>query len=164
VQVSSSKPVPEKFKKSFIISSIMKNESNQLFSEILQIPIMIFCLLLLSCDQGPREGTREAQALRGKAIFAEQCSPCHGMDDQKPTRLDLEKPAADLTRIMERRRKGVFPVEDIARIIDGRLEVKSHGPREMPVWGEIYDSLGMTKDEIRGRKGELVAYLMSIQQ
>lgn len=125
---------------------------------------LVMFMYLIGCDQGPREGTREAQALRGKAIFAEQCSPCHGMDDKEPTRTDLEKPAPDLRLIMERRRKGQFPIEDIARIIDGRAIVKSHGPREMPVWGEVYDSLGMDKDEIRGRKGELVAYLMSIQQ
>lgn len=142
----------------------MKNKVNWLTSKFLRLSLLISAVLILSCDQGPKEGTRQAQALRGKAIFAEQCSPCHGMDDQKPSRTDLEKPAADLTRIMERRRKGEFPIEDIARMIDGRTLVKSHGPREMPVWGEIYDSLGMTKDEIRGRKGELVAYLMSIQQ
>lgn len=142
----------------------MKNKRNRLTSNFLRLSLLISTVLLLSCVQGPKEGTRDAQALRGKAIFAEQCSPCHGMDDQKPTRSDLQKPAADLSKIMERRRKGEFPIEDIARIIDGRILVKSHGPREMPVWGEVYDSLGMTKDEIRGRKGELVAYLMSIQQ
>ncbi len=119
---------------------------------------------LISCNQGARDGTRYAQAERGKAIFAEQCMPCHGMDDQLPTKTDLETKPPDLTLIMDRRKKAEFPVAEIARIIDGRLLVKAHGPREMPVWGEVYDSLGMDQDEIRGRKGELVAYLMSIQE
>ncbi|NND35488.1 MAG: cytochrome c [Saprospiraceae bacterium] len=139
-------------------------KTNHKLQSLWKMAFLIMFMSFIGCDQGPREGTREAQALRGKAIFAEQCSPCHGMDDQKPTRTDLEKPALDLRLIMDRRKKGEFPIEDIARIIDGRAAVKSHGPREMPVWGEVYDSLGMDKDEIRGRKGELVAYLMSIQQ
>ena len=124
----------------------------------------VFLLIQWGCNQGPREGTREAQALRGKATFEEQCISCHGMNEIAPTRTDLEKKAPDLTRIMERRRAKDFPIVEIAQIIDGRQWVKSHGEREMPVWGEVYDSLGMDKDEIRGRKGELIAYLMSVQK
>ncbi len=117
-----------------------------------------------SCNEGPRAGTRDAQALRGKAIFDQQCIACHGSEQIAPTRTDLEKKPPDLSLIMERRRAKEFPIVEIAQIIDGRQWVKSHGAREMPVWGEVYDSLGLTNDEIRGRKGELVAYLMSIQK
>jgi mono/diheme cytochrome c family protein len=124
----------------------------------------VFLLIQWGCNQGPREGTREAQALRGKVIFDEQCISCHGMGQVAPTRADLEKKAPDLARIMERRRAKDFPIVEVAQIIDGRQWVKSHGAREMPVWGEVYDSLGMDKDEIRGRKGELIAYLMSVQK
>lgn len=125
---------------------------------------VLFLIFQWSCNQGPREGTREAQAMRGKAIFDQQCISCHGNDEVAPTRTDLEKEAPDLSKIMERRRAKDFPIVEMAKVIDGRNWVKSHGPREMPVWGEVYDSLGMDKDEIRGRKGELVAYLMSIQK
>jgi mono/diheme cytochrome c family protein len=124
----------------------------------------VFLLMPWGCNQGPREGTREAQALRGKVIFDEQCISCHGMNQIAPTRTDLEKKAPDLALIMERRRAKDFPIIEIAQIIDGRQWVKSHGDREMPVWGEVYDSLGMDKEEIRGRKGELIAYLMSVQR
>lgn len=138
------------------------------FSNKMQIILMVFAGLLLflqySCNQAPREGTREAQALRGKTIYDQQCISCHGSDEMAPTRTDLDPKAPDLTRIQERRKAKDFPIVEIAQVIDGRQWVKSHGPREMPVWGEVYDSLGMDKDEIRGRKGELVAYLMSIQK
>jgi mono/diheme cytochrome c family protein len=131
--------------------------------------VVFICLsavsfIVWSCEQGPREGTRDAQALRGKVIFAEQCISCHGSDMVPPTNTSLEKKAPDLSLIMERRRAKDFPIIQIAQIIDGRQWVKSHGSREMPVWGEVYDSLGMTSNDIRGRKGELVAYLMSIQK
>lgn len=130
----------------------------------LAVIVGVLLFMQWSCNQGPREGTREAQAMRGKAIFDQQCISCHGSDEVAPTRTDLDPKAPDLARIMERRRAKDFPIVQIAQIIDGRQWVKSHGSREMPVWGEVYDSLGMDKDEIRGRKGELVAYLMSIQK
>ena len=65
---------------------------------------------------------------------------------------------------MKKRGLNEFPIAEIARIIDGRLLVKAHGAREMPVWGEVYEAQGMDDEAIRGRKGELVAYLMSIQE
>ncbi len=118
-----------------------------------------------SCNMGPPPGSRDAQALRGKVIFEEQCMSCHGLNDIAPTVTDLEKTPPDLTEIMMRRpRANEFPVADIARIIDGRNLVKAHGPREMPVWGEVYEAEGLDDTEIRGRKGELVAFLMSIQK
>jgi len=135
------------------------------FSNLIVISsLFLGTLLLVNCESVSKDGTRYAQAERGKAIFAEQCMSCHGMDDQPATKTDLEEEAPDLTLISKRRKKGEFPVAEIARVIDGRLIVKGHGPREMPVWGEVYDSLGMDKETIRGRKGELVAYLMSIQE
>lgn len=128
------------------------------------IATLLYLQIGTSCNEGPRAGTRDAQALRGKAIFDQQCIACHGSDQIAPTRTDLEKKPPDLSLIMERRRAKDFPIVEIAQIIDGRQWVKSHGAREMPVWGEVYDSLGLTDDEIRGKKGELVAYLMSIQK
>ncbi len=121
--------------------------------------------LLDSCNMAPPEGSRDAQALRGKAIFEKQCISCHGLGDVAPTVTDLETTPPDLTEIMIRRPKAKeFPVVDIARIIDGRRLVKAHGPRDMPVWGEVYAAEGLDDTEIRGRKGELVAFLMSIQK
>jgi mono/diheme cytochrome c family protein len=117
--------------------------------------------LAVGCSQGPPENSRAAQAKRGKVIFKEQCASCHGMGDMKPTIDSLEAP--DLTQIVIRRRAESFPVAEVARIIDGRKVLEGHGTREMPVWGEVYESEGMDDMEIRGRKGELIAYLMTIQ-
>ncbi len=121
-------------------------------------------LVLAACEQGPREGTREAQVMKGKQTFEQQCISCHGLGDVVPSRTDLETKAPDLTLIEERRRSSEFPVEEIARIIDGRRQVQAHGPREMPVWGAVYDSLGLDQTEIRAREAELVAFLMTIQK
>lgn len=116
-----------------------------------------------SCDFGPPEGSRAKQAERGKLIFEKQCKGCHGMNGEAGTIDTLETKAKDLTRINKSRKITTFPVERIARYIDGRNLVKAHGPREMPVWGEVYKQEGLNETEIKGRKGELIAYLMSIQ-
>ncbi len=137
---------------------------NRLLTAISMI-LALFFLMVSSCNQGPREGTRPAQAQRGKMIFEAQCMSCHGLNDIAPTIDTLNPPAPDLTKIMDRRPKTKeFPIVDVARFIDGRATVKAHGPRAMPVWGEVYTQEGLDNNEIRGRKGELVAFLMSIQQ
>ena len=129
------------------------------------LALAVFFQMVSSCNLSPREGTRAAQALRGKSIFETQCISCHGLNEIAPTIDTLTTPAPDLTKILERRPKAKeFPIADMARIIDGRMVVKAHGPRQMPVWGEIYAEEGMDDDEIRGRKGELVAFLISIQK
>jgi mono/diheme cytochrome c family protein len=129
---------------------------------------MIFLFILaLSCDSGPPKNSRAAQAMRGKELFKEQCASCHGAEDMTATQavLDtLETVPPDLVRINKRRGVKDFPVAEIARIIDGRNLVGAHGTREMPVWGQVYEEGGMVEGEIKGKKGELIAYLMSIQK
>ena len=104
----------------------------------------------------------------GEREFALHCAVCHGMDahGDGPAAASLRTPPADLTRIAARR-GGKFPEDEIARKIDGRLEVTAHGSREMPVWGVhlatpiAEDASG---DEVaRGRIDLLVEYLLSIQ-
>jgi hypothetical protein len=60
---------------------------------------------------------------------------------------------------------GVFPVERMTRIIDGR-EVESHGDREMPVWGDAFKSVrgGGSDEAVRSRIQAVLAYLQSIQK
>ena len=128
------------------------------------ILLVLAIQLNTGCNQGPPKNTRASQALAGKAIFNQQCAVCHGSKEVAATVDTLKTIPADLTKIMKKRGLNEFPIAEIARIIDGRLLVKAHGAREMPVWGEVYEAQGMDDEAIRGRKGELVAYLMSIQE
>ena len=50
----------------------------------------------------------------------------------------VAKPS-DLT-ILAKNNGGVFPVQKVYEIIDGRKEVEAHGSREMPVWGREFRS------------------------
>ncbi len=72
----------------------------------------------------------------GKSEFLSSCASCHGSDAKGdgPVAAVLKQRPADLT-ILAKKNGGVFPVEKVYRVIDGREEVASHGSREMPIWG-----------------------------
>jgi mono/diheme cytochrome c family protein len=76
----------------------------------------------------------------GAQLYKRFCSSCHGDrahgDGTVAKSFKIEVP--DLTRIAHRH-GGVFPAEQIRKIIDGRKTLPPHGSREMPVWGfEFY--------------------------
>lgn len=75
----------------------------------------------------------------GKREFDSNCASCHGVTGKGngPMKANLTVAPADLTTIAKRN-NGVLPVGRLTAVIDGRMEVNSHGPRAMPVWGQDY--------------------------
>jgi mono/diheme cytochrome c family protein len=130
----------------------------------------LWLLILLAMIAG-RSGAAMAQNSdgAGRQLFERHCSACHGMDGRGggPVAAALRTPPADLTQIAKRR-GGAFPVAEIAAYIDGRAEVRAHGSRDMPVWGERFSeqvgggSLG--EEVLRGNLLVLMQYLQSLQQ
>lgn len=104
----------------------------------------------------------------GSITYRTYCANCHGSDARgegyiAPT---LRVPPTDLTRLAADN-GGVFPEDKVRAQIDGRTEVRAHGSREMPIWGEIFVWPEQDSPERRAhveRKiGELVAFVESIQ-
>ncbi len=78
----------------------------------------------------------------------------------------LKVPPADLTRLSAEN-EGVFPEERVRRAIDGREEVRLHGEREMPIWGEVLQAEGEGKgaeDAAQAKIEALIRYLRHIQE
>lgn len=75
----------------------------------------------------------------GKMQYESSCAVCHGVAGRGdgPLKAHLVRPVPDLTGLA-RNNNGVFPFDRVYQIIDGRQEVKTHGPREMPVWGRTF--------------------------
>ncbi len=72
----------------------------------------------------------------GKQVYEAQCAVCHG-SDAKGNGLyaaRLKVPPADLSRLAQKN-GGIFPVERITKVIDGRTAIAAHGSRDMPIWG-----------------------------
>jgi hypothetical protein len=128
----------------------------------LALGLAVFSLTsLLAC-----RGSTEAPS--GQVLFLRYCASCHGRSGRGdgPLAATLQPRPADLTAIAKR--AGKFDPAAVLAAIDGRRAVAAHGPREMPVWGIVFEE---------ERKGEpyvqyagllqsqlLVQYLESLQQ
>ncbi len=143
-------------KSEFSLSKLIWVSSFFVFALVLQ--------LFMGCSQGPPPNSRQAQAMRGKVLFNKHCAVCHGNNGDGPMAETLKVAPPDLTKIMKRRKTGEFPILTVAKFIDGREVVKGHGTREMPIWGDVFaGEEQLTEAEIKGKMGELIAYLMTIQ-
>lgn len=105
----------------------------------------------------------DARVEVGRAEFQRFCAGCHGADarGKGPLAAGLGKPPKDLTTIALRH-GATFDIEDITRFIDGRAQVAAHGPRDMPVWAEIWQD--DSEDARRARMDALVVWLWSVQR
>ncbi len=76
---------------------------------------------------------------RGRAEFQSSCGTCHGKDGKGngPVSAELKVLPPDLT-VLARKNNGVFPLNSVYEIIDGRKTVIAHGTRDMPIWGSRY--------------------------
>ena len=123
----------------------------------------------VACAQGGREFSKQE--------FTKSCAPCHGVTGKGdgPIAKSLTKAPKDLT-ILSKKNGGVFPLANVYDVIDGRIQVMVHGPREMPVWGERYKrelksraAREMLSDDlaelmVRARILMLTEYLYSLQE
>jgi mono/diheme cytochrome c family protein len=108
----------------------------------------------------------------GKSEYEANCILCHGKDLRGGAYVDfLTATPLDLTQL-SRKNGGVFPVARVFDVIDGRNEVKSHGTRDMPIWGrdyqikaaECYIDLPYDGEAyVRGRILALIEYLHRMQ-
>jgi len=118
-------------------------------------------------------GASKADEHRGAREYKNSCQVCHGATGKGdgPFTEIMTVPIPDLTTIAHRN-GGRFPIEEILKIIDGRVEIRGHG-FPMPVWGtrfkaEAEDNLERwdvaTELLVRSRILELAFYLHSIQE
>ena len=100
----------------------------------------------------------------GRQIYLQRCVSCHGLtgEGDGPVAPALSTPPANLRRLSERF-GNPLPEDQIARFIDGRAQVKAHGPRDMPVWGARFYAETHNERTVHAMIAELVAYLQSIQ-
>src|SRR5260370_6409078 len=85
---------------------------------------------------GPNASARADDVAQGRRLYLEYCSSCHGLtgEGDGPVAPALTTPPANLRRL-SKRFGNPLPEDQVARFIDGRVEVKAYGPRGMPVWG-----------------------------
>jgi mono/diheme cytochrome c family protein len=106
----------------------------------------------------------ESSLAWGKELYLRRCASCHGEDGKGngPAAAALKNPPADLTQI-SKKNGGTFSRADVMRFIDGERPIPAHGPRHMPVWGEVFRE-ERTDSEARMRILALTSYIESIQE
>lgn len=108
----------------------------------------------------------------GQRDFRTYCAACHGADGKGDGTLAeyLTLAVPDLTRLTKLN-AGQFPAERVADVVDGRADVKVHGMRDMPVWGDWFNAEAISPDTdaetreliVNDRIASLVGYIKSIQ-
>jgi hypothetical protein len=105
-----------------------------------------------------------------KETYERYCASCHGVEGKGngPIANALKSRPADLTQL-SRNNNGTFPRQRVYNAIDGRAEVRAHGPRDMPVWGaklkagNVATGGSMGEGYARANMMALTRYLESIQ-
>jgi mono/diheme cytochrome c family protein len=108
-------------------------------------------------------------AAAGAVTYRSFCGNCHGPQGEGDGYIadTLRQKPTDLTRLAARN-DGEFPEDRVRATIDGRAEVKSHGRREMPLWGDIFlwpeGDTPERRAHVERKIGELVAFVRSLQK
>jgi mono/diheme cytochrome c family protein len=115
--------------------------------------------------QTVKQGTApRIQSVQGVDTFKAYCATCHGplAKGDGPAATALKKAPADLTTIAKRH-GGKFSASDVEGVIMGQQTLLSHGSRDMPIWGPVFQSLAADETFMKLRVSNLVNYLKSIQ-
>jgi mono/diheme cytochrome c family protein len=104
------------------------------------------CLVALSVNVQTQTGQSAgpprdmpAQTFSGSDVFKDYCAVCHGTSAKGdgPLAGHMKRRPPDLT-VLAKQNGGVFPSEQVRKIIDGRQPVPGHGGPDMPVWGNAF--------------------------
>ncbi len=101
--------------------------------------------LLVSCRDAAAPPT-------GQGLYLQHCASCHGEsgDGTGPLAESLRRAPSDL-RLIAQQNNGQFDEAYVMSMIDGRRTVAEHGPRDMPVWGAVFEE--------KERPGKYPAYI-----
>ena len=116
--------------------------------------------------QPPAPAANQTTRFVGSDLFQNYCVTCHGKSGRGDGVLAdmLKKRPPDLTQFA-RTNGGVFPSELVRKIIDGRQPVSGHGGKDMPVWGDAFQSAsgGSGETAVQERIDALVRHIESLQ-
>jgi mono/diheme cytochrome c family protein len=139
-------------------------------------PVRIWSVIAALIAMGTADAAYAQQSEAGKEDFLKSCSPCHGTKGKGdgPNAKNLRKPPADLTKLSQSN-NGLFPLARVYDVMDGKLEIVVHGPRDMPSFGEAfkrdvlsraprdYMSAELAETMARKRMLQVIEYIMSLQ-
>lgn len=132
---------------------------------------IVILLAALLFRLSPLARAQEMEVIAGGELeYQNYCAVCHGVDGKGQGIMSqyLTVRPTDLTQIAKKN-GGTFYFWRVYRVIDGREEVRGHGTRDMPVWGDRFRAQAGGNDsgsraQAAGRLLGLVFYLQHIQE
>lgn len=132
--------------------------------------------LLLTIGSSGLAAAEKGKYDLGKREYMDRCAVCHGQSGRGDGgATDVLKTAPTDLTTLSKKNGGVFPVDRVYAVIDGRTVVKGHGTRDMPIWGRDLSTETIKADEyyagipydmemyVRARILSLIDYLNRIQ-
>lgn len=107
-----------------------------------------------------------AAAASGRTTYGRYCTSCHGTTARGdgPLANDLRVPVPDLTTLAARN-GGQYPFERVVRIIGSGGELRGHGSRDMPAWGDAFKrTKGIAAPTADAAIRNLAQYIASLQR
>ena len=140
--------------------------------------LMVLAILLLSASamtvaqqqQPPQKPTitrvplASTSMASGEEMYAAYCAACHGKAGRGdgPAALAFKVQPTDLTMLASKN-KGKVPDMDVVSTLQwGPRATKAHGSKDMPVWGDLFQSLG-DQAQSKQRIYNLTKYVESLQ-
>ena len=132
---------------------------------------LVALLVKVEAQAGQPEAPPNAPASQptftGSGVFKDYCAVCHGTSARGdgPLADKMKRRPPDLT-VLATQNGGVFPAEQVRKIIDGREFVPGHGGPDMPVWGSAFKAsrLGSSEESVKSVIDALVKHIESLQQ
>jgi mono/diheme cytochrome c family protein len=117
--------------------------------------------------QAPPDAPASQLTFTGTDVYKDYCAVCHGTTARGdgPLADRMKRRPPDLT-VLATQNGGVFPAEQVRKIIDGRESVPGHGGPDMPVWGRAFKAsrLGSSEESVEAVIDALVKHIESLQQ
>jgi mono/diheme cytochrome c family protein len=104
----------------------------------------------------------------GKQMYTDYCAPCHGRDGKgNGPAAPAMKTAPTNLALLAKNSGGKYPAAHVAAVLTFGSETPAHGSKDMPVWGQLFQSLNwsssMKEVEAQQRINSLNSYLESLQ-
>jgi len=133
--------------------------------------VIILGLIFLLALPPPLATAQEMEVIAGGELeYQNACAACHGDDARGNGIMSpyLTVKPANLRRLTLTP-GGSFPFWQVYRKIDGQLEIRSHGTRDMPIWGDRFRAQAggdgkSARTQAAGRILSLVFYLQHLQE
>lgn len=130
-------------------------------------------LVVFGLASAPISSWAEPSFDLGKQEYEANCAICHGSNGKVVSNFSdiLVLTVPDLTKLSANN-GGEFPAARVYGVIDGRAELRRHGLRRMPIWGNYYSMMAVPEHDdyphqpeayVRSRIIALIDYLNRIQ-